>query len=193
MYFFRVLSIDCFCYMVCELICSYVPSSCGRCGLRAGFGHRWRGSRGGARGTPSSKGIARASTGKRSRVGGKRSSRKAHPGESRGAAGRSGGCGLHLVSLVERPIAGHERQRRPKETPRVRSGRRAARRSRRPGCAPPSRRLRRGGLAGVRSPGRDSQRETHGAGRSDRDAPVAGGVSMFQTERGGIDEAGSPG
>lgn len=47
--------------------------------------------------------------------------------------------------------------------------------------------------SGVRSPGRDSQRETHGAGRSDRDAPVAGGVSMFQTERGGIDEAGSPG
>lgn len=32
MYFFRVLSIDCFCYLVCELICSYVPSSSGTAG-----------------------------------------------------------------------------------------------------------------------------------------------------------------
>lgn len=185
--------------MVCELICSYVPSSSGTAGcvqasaaaggvpveehavpppLRAslelprGNAAAWAGR--GAAGRPT-----------RERAGGPRA------GESR--RGRSGGCGLHLVSLVERPIAGHERLRRPKETPRVRSGRRAARRSRRPGCAPPSRRLRRSGLAGVRSPGRDSQRETHGAGGSDRDAPVAGGVSMFQTERGGIDEAGSPG
>lgn len=136
--------------MVCELICSYVPSSCGRCGLRAGFGRRWRGSRGGARGTPSSESIARASTEKRSRVGGKRSSRKAHPGESRGAAGGAGAAAAGCIS--SRWLSGRLRGTRARDVRCGQIGQRRTRGRRGEHVPDGERRDRRSRLPGVGAP-----------------------------------------